>query len=657
VPSQTATILVTDLVASTELRARLGEERADRLRRLYDRLLRTSVETHGGLVVKGLGDGVLASFTEANGAVAAAVAIQRAADAHTRSHPEQPLVLEPGVGETRLAGEVARRVHEAGGAVLYGRCEEDLGVPYEPFVEALTFFCEHTRPEDLRTRLGRYPGELTRLLPDLGELVPGLDPLLRSDPETEQYRLFEAVASWLGAAGEATGLLLVVEDLHWAPPPTIHLLAHVLRAAGSARLLVVATFRDTDVGSTHPLSPVLADLRRTSGVERIFLGGLSIDELAELVEDLPKGQAGRALAATLHEGTEGNPFFVGEILRHVAESGLAVEALPVPEGVREITVSRVARLAPATRELLGVAAVLGRDLELTPLAAVAGVDEDAVVEGLDDGQGRRRTAEGMAIADETGQPGLRSLASFYHAAAVDALGDHHEAARLTQAAFDLGQEAGYADALNWYGARMWLHWTFEGQAEVAAAGAAMGFAEYPRLVIWQAAWALDLALTGQSAELASLLTGIPSAPPIPMDVLWLATHSFFAAAQGFGVEHPGAAAAVYDRLLPYRTLHAAYGIGYLGPVEMALAVLARVLGDIDGALAHHQAAAATIEACGAARARAFNGYQWAATLLARDGPGDRQRATEMVEETLLYCRTKGYATFTGKAEELLATIR
>ncbi len=139
--------------------------------------------------------------------------------------------------------------------------------------------------------------------------------------------------------------------------------------------------------------------------------------------------------------------------------------------------------------------------------------------------------------------------------------------------------------------------------------------------------------------------------------MWLSNHFLFAAAQGFGVENPKAAAAVYDRLLPYRSLHAAYAVGYLGPVEVALAIAARVMGDNEGALAHHQAAAVTIEACGAARARALNGYQWAVTLLARDAPGDRQQAADMLQETLAFCRTKGYATFEGKTEELLTTIR
>src|SRR5207237_8326373 len=112
----------------------------------------------------------------------------------------------------------------------------------------------------------------------------------------------------------------------------------------------------------------------------------------------------------------------------------------------------------------------------------------------------------------------------------------------------------------------------------------------------------------------------------PVDLYWLTTMCFFATAQGFGPADHRAAARTYELLLPHRALHAAYGIGYFGPVEMALAIVARVLGDVEGSLAHHEAAAAASDACGAARARALNGYHWAVTLLARNGPGDRQQA-------------------------------
>jgi tetratricopeptide (TPR) repeat protein len=272
-------------------------------------------------------------------------------------------------------------------------------------------------------------------------------------------------------------------------------------------------------------------------------------------------------------------------------------------------------------------------------------------------EARRQTAEAMIIADESGQPGLRSVTHSAHGAALDALGDHEEDARLTQVALELGQEASWPDALAWYGARMWLHWSFGGQNEIAAEVMAQSFAEYPQMITWQGGWALELGLIGRSEELAGVLTTLPAVlPRVPVDIFWVNTHFYFAMAQGYGVENTKVAGAIYEALFPYRSLHVAFGIGYWGPVELGLAVAARVMGDVDVALAHHEAASATIDACGATRARALNGYQWAVTLLARDAPTDRQRATEILQDTLAYCQSRGYLTYERKARQLLSTL-
>jgi predicted ATPase len=138
---------------------------------------------------------------------------------------------EPGVGKTRLAAELARIVHDEGAMVLAGRCDDDLGVPYQPFVEALRHFLDHAA--GLPERLGRYAGELARLVPELGERAPGLPPPLRSDPEMERYRLFDAIAAWLTAASNDEPVLLVLDDLQWAARPTLMLLRHVLRGERS----------------------------------------------------------------------------------------------------------------------------------------------------------------------------------------------------------------------------------------------------------------------------------------------------------------------------------------------------------------------------------------------------------------------------------------
>lgn len=523
----TRSVLFTDLVGSTELRSRLGDRRADELRRDHDGLLASTVHAHQGTVIKGLGDGILASFRSGADAVAAAVAIQQAIERLRRTDPEStlsvrvgisagdvsvedgdlfgtpvveasrlcavaiggeilvsdvvrtlargraqaafepvgdlelkglreplpacrvtwaaleetagPLPLppmlvagaptvyvgrshllerlreawsatanggcrtvllagEPGVGKTRTAAELAKALHAEGALVLYGRCEEGLGVPYQPFAEALGYYADKvTSP-----LLGRLPGELTRLLPELGERVPDLPPPVASDPRVEEYRLLEAVGSWLDAAAQPAGLVLVIDDLHWATKPTLLMLAHLVRMGagveGASRLLVLATFRDTDVDRGHPLWEVSGDLRRLAGVERISLRGLTEGEVMELLTAAAGHELdadARTLSRTLHEETEGNPFFIVEVMRHLIETGgvrregerwvvADPEHVSLPEGVRDVVGRRLSRLSDSANTALSVAAVLGRDWEMDVVMAVTRLDEAVLLDGVDE---------------------------------------------------------------------------------------------------------------------------------------------------------------------------------------------------------------------------------------------------------------------------------
>src|SRR5207253_1575565 len=182
------------------------------------------------------------------------------------------------------AAETARAVHAAGGTVLFGRCDEEVGAPFQPFVEALDHFALHTPDVVLRERLGRHAGELVRVQPDLALRVSGLSPLLHSDPETERYRLFDAVASWLSAAAAVRPVLLVIDDLHWAGKPTLQMLRRVVAACAPARLMLVGTLRDTEVSPAHPLGELLADLRMVAGVDQLALRGLDEAGVVELLE-------------------------------------------------------------------------------------------------------------------------------------------------------------------------------------------------------------------------------------------------------------------------------------------------------------------------------------------------------------------------------------
>ena len=161
--------------------------------------------------------------------------------------------------------EFAHEVAADGVHVLYGACDAVVHTPYRPFADALEQLVRGTDPEVLRDDLGSAGGELTRLIPDLGAHVGGLPEPVSADPDTERHRLHTAVADVLAAAARRAPLLLVIEDAHWADAPTFDLLRHLARATTDARILVLATFRDTEADVSPELADVLADLRALGG--------------------------------------------------------------------------------------------------------------------------------------------------------------------------------------------------------------------------------------------------------------------------------------------------------------------------------------------------------------------------------------------------------
>ena len=305
---------------------------------------------------------------------------------------------EPGIGKTRLVKDVCQLAHEHGGTVLWGGCEEELSVPYQPFVEAIRWYASVAELDELRTDLGPLGGELTRLVPELARIVPGLDAPVSADADTERYRLFEAAVEFFAALSARTPVLLVLDDVHWAAKPTLLLLRHLLRATASLQLLVVATYRDTDLDRTHPLAEMLADLRREPGVERLALTGLDAQGVAAFLEHTAGHSLeadGIELARVVHAETEGNPFFVGEVLRHLAETGalvlrdgrwtsdLSIDQVGIPEGVREVVGRRLSRLEHSANEVLTIASVVGRDFEISLLASIVPGGEDAVLDAIE----------------------------------------------------------------------------------------------------------------------------------------------------------------------------------------------------------------------------------------------------------------------------------
>jgi DNA-binding CsgD family transcriptional regulator/tetratricopeptide (TPR) repeat protein len=305
---------------------------------------------------------------------------------------------EAGSGKSRLVREFAHEAAGEGALVLYGGCDAVVRIPYQPVAEALTHLARVAEPDQLRDDLGAGGGELTRLIPDLAARAGPLPEPVTADQDTERHRLHQAVAELLVNASRRRPLLVILEDVHWADNPTLHLLRHLSRAAADARMLLVATFRDLEADVPAELSSALVDLRRTEGVVPIRLAGLTSGEIAELVGQAAGGDLGDELprlAGSIHELTEGNAFLVIELWRALVETGALVAAggrahltrppqeLATPDTVREVVTQRVARLGEETTAVLELAAVIGPEFDLAVLVRGTGRDEAALLGSID----------------------------------------------------------------------------------------------------------------------------------------------------------------------------------------------------------------------------------------------------------------------------------
>ena len=304
---------------------------------------------------------------------------------------------EPGVGKTRLVSEFARHVFDDGALVLLGRADEHVDAPYGPWREAMRGLVRAAPDDVLAAHCDEFGGALLRLVPELARRIDGVTHPVDTDPESDRLLLFEATASLLAATSDVAPVLLVLDDVHWADRSSLLLLLHLLRMDRLAAVTVVATYRDTDVDRTHALSSVLADLRRIRGARRLALSGLESDDVVALLTTLgghDLDDAATAFAATLLAETDGNPFFLGEVLRHLTESGGLVRVdgrwragsgladTGLPEGVREVIGRRLAGLPDHTNDVLAAASVLGREFDVPMVAAVMETDVGGVFDAL-----------------------------------------------------------------------------------------------------------------------------------------------------------------------------------------------------------------------------------------------------------------------------------
>ena len=290
---------------------------------------------------------------------------------------------EAGLGKSTLAAEAARVAFEQGACVLFGHCEEGLATPYQLFSEALGHFVTHAPEPRLVCYVNANGSELTRLAPALSSRLPGLDPSKATEADTERYQLFAAVVGLLVMVSHDQPIVIALDDLQWADDASLQLLGHIVAADQPMRLLILASYRDSELARSHPLLDTLAALHRQHSVARVELRGLDDSAVVSLMEAAAGhalDDASTRLAHALHRETDGNPFFVTEVLRHLAETGAiyqdgtgrwvapnTVEPLTLPDSVRVVIGARVGRLGPHAGRVLAMAAVIGRDFDLDVL--------------------------------------------------------------------------------------------------------------------------------------------------------------------------------------------------------------------------------------------------------------------------------------------------
>jgi class 3 adenylate cyclase/tetratricopeptide (TPR) repeat protein len=304
---------------------------------------------------------------------------------------------EAGIGKTRLIHEMAREARRLGLLVLTGRClEMENPPPYLPVIEHIEQAARIIPPEALRTALGDNAPEVAKLAPELRRRFQDIPDPMALPPEQEQHFVMHGLCQYIERAAQVQPMLLVFEDLHWSDESTLRLLYHLANRLQEIGVLVVGTYRHNEVKPGSPLAEALPRFVRQPQTEEILLKRCTADQVASLLE----GRAGHSpppeLVSLFYFETEGNPFFVEELFRHLHENGRIfdengrfklISTLPdteVPRGVRLLILQRLQGVSKACRQVLTCAAALGRDFDFSLISRLADLSEDTLFSALDE---------------------------------------------------------------------------------------------------------------------------------------------------------------------------------------------------------------------------------------------------------------------------------
>lgn len=509
----TTTILFSDLVGSTELLQRAGDDDAQRIFKAHYQLLRDAVSANGGAEVKSLGDGLMVAFASTADAVRCAITMQQAsrrpvsgervtirvginagdalrdegdyfgtavvtarrlcdragpgqilcsaviegllagrqafsfrdlgelelkgltapvatreviyeteqqglmlsrtpfvgrdaelsriktklADARTGRGGLVMLVGEPGIGKSRMIEEFTEHARSDGAAVLFGACFEGEWVPpFAPFADAIDNYAKEASVETLQADLGHSAGAIARLAPTLRDRLPDFAEPAALQPDEERFRLLDAVSQFLIATSQRVPVVLVLDDLHWADKGTIAMMRHVARFVTKHRILMLGAYRDVELDRQHPLSDALAQLRREVEYERIALKGLDESDIGAMLTSITEQEVPEAFVHAISDETDGNPFFIREVLIHLTEEGkifqqdgrwtsnVSIAEMGIPEGVRQVIGRRLSRLSDSANKLMTAASGFNGPFHIDLAGAAAALDENTALDALDE---------------------------------------------------------------------------------------------------------------------------------------------------------------------------------------------------------------------------------------------------------------------------------
>ena len=292
---------------------------------------------------------------------------------------------EAGIGKTRLADTFAAEAREGGARVAWGRCWEAGGAPvYWPWLQAARSLLRDVEAEDLRRLIGPDGSHIAQILPEVRGALPEVPDLLDDDSDRARFQLFDAFSRLLRNAARNGPIVLILDDLHAADEPSLLLLRFVSMDLAETSVVVVAIYREGELAATDPRLALLAEVSRVSAAERLDPPGFTVDEVARYIESTASERPPDGLAEAVHRETEGNPLFVGEIVRLLAEEGRlgrppdgTGQPLGVTEGVKVVIGRRLARLSDPCRDLLARASVVGVEI---PLDLVAALEERPAAE-------------------------------------------------------------------------------------------------------------------------------------------------------------------------------------------------------------------------------------------------------------------------------------